>query len=101
MTDADVPRMRDDLKMNDEVSVTLPAHVWLAFVTVYMVAKWSNPYATMVALAARETIYHPRYLSEQEAQRQQHHDMHQKIISRMIPGFPTPDVPPDADDFRD
>ena len=91
-----MPRMRDGLELNADVTVTVPAHVLLSFVVSYSAAKWTCPYTTMLLFLARKALYAPAYLKEQEARMQAEEAQVRQIMSRMVPGFPAPDTPPDA-----
>ena len=90
------------MDMNARVRITLPAHVWLAYLSAYSSADWSNPYATMIMIAVRDRLFDPEYVKAQEDDARRQHEQQHQILSGIgiIPGFARPDVPPpdDADE---
>lgn len=95
----DFARARPDLKVNDEVSVTLPAIVWVSFVSSYIDAEWNSSAANAVVNAAQHAYLDPVWIKEREA-------ANQAQQSRVMPMFgiplaslfgnPDEQVPPDA-----
>jgi hypothetical protein len=90
--------------INEPITVTLPAHVWLSAITTYERAKWGCPYITTILWEAREVLFDPAYLKELEAemQRQESQHKHQGLMGLLsLPGFPgdrppSDEAPPDA-----
>lgn len=85
------------LGLNDPVTVTLPAHVWAGFLSAYGSSEWSNSDTNAIMIEARDALFDPRWLKEREAELQRQHDTQHRIMSGMIPGFPSPDIPPDPE----
>lgn len=86
-----------DLGLNDEVTITLPAHVLRGFLAAYLSTRWESSDATSIMTAIQDALFDPLWAKEQQAEAQRQHDEHQRLISGMIPGFPGPDIPPDAE----
>jgi hypothetical protein len=95
MEKPDIGRMRT-MDLNEPVTLTLPAHVWLGFLASYSATKWACMYATAIHAEAMEALLDPLWLKEREAARARRHDQEHALMSRIIPGFPAPDIPPDA-----
>lgn len=91
-----VPRMRADMKLNDPVTVTLPAWVWLSFDAAYTAARWHCDEASLIAIAIQEQMMDPVFLKEREARHQQEHDRRDAFMDHVI-GRP-PDVPPNMEE---
>jgi nitrate reductase cytochrome c-type subunit len=90
---AENEKVMKDIGLNDPVSVTLPAHVWIGFIAAYSSCAWNSGHATQVANAAGKEILHPLWINEQEAQRQQQVDEQQAAFNSLFTGQP-PEVPP-------
>jgi hypothetical protein len=90
-----------ETKLNDEVTVTLPAHIWNGFVASYQCAPWSCQHATAVAQAAQEALIDPVYLREQEAEMQQMHAEHGPLGFLFGITGQHPQVPPDTRGLED
>jgi hypothetical protein len=70
MADEHMPQYKD-LKLNDDVTITLPAHIWQGFYAAYLSADWNDYYANVVANAGQEQMLDPIYLREREAHAQE------------------------------
>lgn len=99
-------KMRD-LKLNDEVTVTAPAHIWLGFVAAYSQCEWNSQYATAIAAEAQEAMADPLWIKETEAA---HQKMYAEHNAQVIGAFPfpfnfgnpqDPQVPPDTRGLED
>ena len=67
MEESRLPRMRD-MKLNDPVSVTLPAHIWVGFQSVYMSAEGNGDFfSEAICNASIEQIIDPLYVQERDA----------------------------------
>lgn len=91
-----------DLKLNDQISIKLPVHVWAGFMATYLETDWSGGDANAVFREVQEALYDPRWRKEKEAAHQRQHDeANQRIKDMLPPGFPFPglDIPPDAGDL--
>jgi hypothetical protein len=84
--------MRDGLEFNDEIAITLPAHIWYQFATCYMETDWSNGAAVVIAMAVQEKIVDPLAIKEHEARLQAMNSQNEQIAARFAnwPG----DIPP-------
>lgn len=91
-----------DLKIDEQVSVTLPAHIWLGFIASYSAfSDYNCGYANMIGSAAQEAMLDPVYLRERQAETERQLAQHQHMMSNMIPGFPGPQIPPDLSGLED
>ena len=88
------PVMRD-IKLNDPVSITLPAHIWLGFVAAYATSDWNCNHANQIATEVSEALLDPLYMNERLAAEQQARDEQQAIFQRFI--GQTPEVPPNME----
>jgi len=85
---------RPGLAFEEDVSVTLPAWVWISFAAAFSSCEWDSPYAREIVNASHKEILSPRFLSEQEAQMQMQRDQQEAMLKRMTgqgddsPGFP-------------
>jgi hypothetical protein len=96
-------RMRQ-MDLNEPVTITLPAHIWLGYMASYGAARWTCGYASVIMAEVREALFDPLVLKEQEAAEQRHNDRHNRLFSSMLPGFKPPgddDIPPDASELPD
>lgn len=84
------PVMRD-IKLNDPVSITLPAHIWLGFVAAYATSDWNCNYANNIATEVSDALLDPIYMNERLAEEQQARDEQSATMQRLmgqIPEFP-------------
>ncbi len=93
---ADQKVMKDGLGFNDPVAITLPAHVWHAFMAQYATTEWSSNAAAQICIKVQEELLDPIYVREREAEAQAHHDQHEMVLQRFM-GLP-PDLPPNMGD---
>ena len=84
------------MDLNEEVTITLPAHIWAGFIFTYNNADWTELCASKIALAAQNAILDPVYLREQEAAAQSQVDMQHAAFMHMT-GQPM-DIPPNIMD---
>jgi hypothetical protein len=90
-------RMMKDISLNTPITVTAPAHIWLAFIAAYNACDWANDNATYVLGKAIREIMDPIYLNEQEAAAQEAHDQQEQLfqhLSSHLPGM-NPEGPDD------
>lgn len=88
MSRKSMPRMRDGLQMNDEVTVTLPAHVWLGFYASYLTADWNDYYANLIGNASQEQLLDPVYVREMEAYHMEEHEQAMAEAQSFFTGQP-------------
>lgn len=93
---ADRKFMRD-IGLNEPVSVTLPAHVWLGFAASYISSDFSSPDANQLVTAVQRELLDPLYIKEQEAQAQAQQDQAHSLFQHLATGV-TPEVPPNMED---
>ena len=86
------PRYRK-MDLNDPVTVTLPAGVWVSFSAAYAASRWDCSSANMIANAAAEALVDPLYLQECMAAEQQVVTEAQEQLSRFMK-FPYGGIPP-------
>jgi hypothetical protein len=73
------------LDVSEPVTVTLPAHVWIGFISAYLSADdWANCDTSAICSAAQRELLDPIYVNERDAAHQQHKDMHEKAVHRMF-----------------
>jgi hypothetical protein len=82
--------MMKDIGLNTLVTVTAPAHIWLALIAAYNDCDWANDNATFILGKAIREIMDPIYLNEQEAAAQQANDQREQFFQNMshLPGMP-------------
>jgi hypothetical protein len=86
-----------DLKLNDLVTITCPAHTWLGFLAAYGNTKWSDTFTSAIASEAGKALFDPVTLREWEAEEQRQGDLRRRLLAGIIPGLHTDsDAPPDA-----
>ncbi len=88
---ADHPRMKP-IELNEPVPITLPAHIWVGFLSAYMSTEWGNSNAGYICEAIEELLMDPVWLKEQQAAFQQHKDRRDAALERLTGG--RPDFPP-------
>lgn len=93
-------RMRP-IQIGDDVTITLPAHIWLGFVGAYAATRWESADASTIMHAVHLAVFDPVWLKERTAHIQRQNDEQHRRIATMIPGFPVPEVPPDAGEITD
>lgn len=71
------------MDISDDVTVTLPAHVWIGFVSAYTSTKWSNVDTSRIALTAQEQMLEPSFVKARDAERQAHIDRHERMAEKM------------------
>jgi hypothetical protein len=87
-----------DIGLNDPITVTVAAHIWLSLIAAYNDCDWANDGMSYVLGKAIREIMDPIYLNEQEAAAQEAHDQQQQFFQNMIPhlpGMPGPEGPDD------
>jgi hypothetical protein len=77
--------------MNDDVTLTFPAHIWQGFYASYLSAEWNDYYANVVANAAQEEMLDPVYLREREAHIQEQQEHAQAHAAHFLGIGPNPD----------
>lgn len=82
-----------DISLNEPVPVTLPAHVWLGFISAYASTEWSCEDVSIIAQEAIRQLFDPLYLNEKEAAMQEQHDQQQSVLQAIITGR-RPETPP-------
>lgn len=92
MDKSEFPRYKP-MDVTADVTVTLPAHVWLGFAAAYNVAGWECSEVTAICLEAQAQMLDPVYLRERMAQLQQHRDLHERMNKQVFGGLF--DTPPD------
>lgn len=90
------PRPRD-VSLNEPVTLTLPAHIWLGFLASYGSSKWSCAYTSAIMSAVFDQVMDPVWLKEQEARGQEAHDTQRELLNRFLTGR-GPDLPPNMTD---
>src|ERR1700744_5090030 len=89
------------LDISEDVTVTLPAHIWLSFISAYCASDFKDPDVTEVANAAQDQMLDPEYKKERDEayanQRQKAGEMFEKMHGIPIPGLAhlndDPDIP--------
>jgi len=93
---------RDGLKLNDMVTVELPAGLIVAATANYAEAEWSSGPVSHLFVLLQEYIMDPVYWNEQQAAHQQMHDQHnafgQAMFAQLLQQQPPQD--PRAQDPR-
>jgi len=89
-----LPRMRD-MKLNDPVSVTLPAHIWVGFQSVYMSAEGNGDFfSEAICNASIDQIIDPLYVQERDAATEKRtHEGLRHLADALNDRLP--DIPPD------
>lgn len=85
-----------NINMNEPVSVTLPAHVWLGFIFTYAGANWTDICTSRISGEVQKQLLDPVYLKEQEAAAQHQADL-QMAAFHHFTGQPQ-DFPPNMTD---
>lgn len=93
MTERKVMR---DLGLNEPVSITLPAYVWLGFSSAYISSDFNSTDANNLINAIQRSLLDPVFIKEQEAQQQFVQDQHQNMFHQMMTGRP-PEIPPNME----
>jgi hypothetical protein len=86
-----------DIGLNDPVTVTLPAHVWMGFIGAYAATKWQSSYVDQIGSEVIDQLYDPLHLKEREAAHQEQHDLSRALFRHMTMGQ-LPEVPPNMTD---
>jgi hypothetical protein len=93
----DIPEARP-IPLTEDVAVTLPAHVWIAFCAAYGEAEWNSPWATMVTYEAQHMLFTTAYMKAREAhwreEQEQQHSMLGGIFSFMQQAHQPPEEEP-------
>lgn len=76
--------MMQKMDLSEDVSVTLPAHVWISFWSCYFSAEWTNHYASHVADAAQRAILHPDHIARRE---EQYREQQERVSSISFPSL--------------
>lgn len=82
-----------ELSVKADVTVSLPAHVWIGFIAAYNSTRWISPDASAIGYAAMQQMLDPVYIKEQEAEHEQHHDTLKSLSELFGPGRLSPDDP--------
>lgn len=85
------------MSLNEPVTITLPAHIWLGFMFAYSDSEWSNLCAGKIAFEAQKAVMDPVYVKEQEAKIQAQADMQHAAFHHMFTGQ-HPENPPNVTD---
>lgn len=93
------PLMRK-MDLNEPISITMPAHLWVGFLAAYSITEFSHGAANAIAELAQEALLDPIYLNERLAEQQQLVDQHQQQMHRVF-GTPPPDFPPNAEELQE
>lgn len=93
MTEQKVMR---DISLNEPVTITLPAHLWLSAMSGYAECEWSSTVMTLLMTRVQEALLDPVYLKEQLAKQQHQQDMQQAAFNQMVTGRP-PEIPPNME----
>jgi hypothetical protein len=97
--------MMKDISLNEPITVTVPAHIWLALIAAYNDCDWANDNMSYILGKAIREIMDPIYLNEQEAAAQEAQDQQQQFfqsITSHLPGIqlPGPEGPDDDDQLK-
>jgi hypothetical protein len=93
--DNGIPRMKKGICLNDDLTITLPAHVWLQFYAAYLASDEHNYFADIVARTAYDSLIDPLFVKEMEAASQAAADKaHRHIHSLFGSELPGPEIPP-------
>lgn len=93
------PRMRS-IDLNEPISIEMPAHMWISFISAYSTSDFSHGAANTLAELAQQALLDPLYLNERLAEQQQLIDRHQEHMHRVF-GTPPPNFPPHTEDMQD
>src|SRR5487761_307330 len=52
------------LDLSENISVTLPVHVWLSFMAAYSCSDWVSSAASIIAAAAQYEVLDPEWMKE-------------------------------------
>lgn len=84
----EIARMRD-LKLNDEIPITLPVHVWHGIWCAYINDRDAhNPDGNILSEAIRDALVDPIFMREYQAKQQQAADEYTAAVHGMIHGQP-------------
>lgn len=86
-------KIMKDIGLNDPVSVTLPAHVWVGFIGAYKSTKWVSEDTSEIYRKVIDELFNPLFLKEQEAAMQENHDKHMGLFRHIFTGE-SPETPP-------
>jgi hypothetical protein len=89
-------KVMKDIGLNDPITVTLPAHLWLSFAVTYASSGWGSSSANSVCSAVVDQLFNPLYLNETQAEAQQMQDQQEMAIKALF-GQP-PDIPPNMEE---
>jgi hypothetical protein len=85
------------LTLDQDVTITLPAHTLLGFLYAYSASDWNEACATDIAIAVRNALFDPVFLKEEEARQQEHADLHKAAFSHFVGQLPI-ELPPNVTD---
>jgi hypothetical protein len=91
-------KIMKDINLNEPITVTVPAHIWLALTAAYNDCDWINDNLGYVLEKAMRQIMDPIYVKEQEAAQQEAMDKKQQFfenLSSHLPGMPGSEGPDD------
>jgi hypothetical protein len=95
MGDEKFPKMQD-IKVGEEVTITLPAMVWIGFHASYMSnTGYTCANANTICRAVYEAVVDPLFVKESRAESERQAAQQQEMMSKVMPWIPGPDVPPD------
>lgn len=87
-----------DINLNDPVSITVPAHVWLMAMSAYAQTEWTDSSMNQIITKVQEAIIDPLWLNEQMAAHQQEIDRQQGMFHGFMTGQP-PETPPNEEEL--
>lgn len=72
------------MDVSENISVSLPAHVWISFWSAYAHASWQDGAASVVALVAQEAVLDEDWVQEQSERRQEQVLSYREHLSRLF-----------------
>lgn len=82
-----IPKLIDGLKMEDEISVSLPAWVWAVACVQLQDHAEDSSFIGAILVRAQEAVMHPAYLVARQIRHQQETEQQRKIqqaAARMV-----------------
>lgn len=93
-------KMMKDIGLNEPVTVTAPAHMWVAAVAAYADTDWSCMHLQVILAKAQEELANPDWYKSQMEAHQEFHDRRdhaQAAVHRILTGQ-QPEEPPGSED---